>query len=71
MIIYHKLLFLNYYIYDMLNVLGALDSLIGASSIPLPSPTPADSTNSAYVIFQTYLIVFPKSQKTIQIYQKT
>jgi hypothetical protein len=63
MIIYHKLLFLNYYIYDMLNVLGALDSLIGANSIPLPPPTPADSTNSAYDDFSNLLDSFSQKPK--------
>jgi hypothetical protein len=63
MIIYHKLLFLNYYIYDMLNVLGALDSLIGANSIPLPPPTPMDSTNSAYSDFSNLLDSFSQKPK--------
>jgi len=63
MIIYHKLLFLNYYIYDMLNVLGALDSLIGANSIPLPPPTPVDSTNSAYDDFSNLLDSFSQKPK--------
>jgi len=63
MIIYHKLLFLNYYIYDMLNVLGALNSLIMSNSIPLPPPTPVDSTNSAYDDFSNLLDSFSQKPK--------
>ena len=47
----------------MLNVLGALDSLIGANSIPLPPPTPADSTNSAYSDFSNLLDSFSQKPK--------
>jgi len=47
----------------MLNVLGALDSLIGANSIPLPPPTPADSTNSAYDDFSNLLDSFSQKPK--------
>ncbi|MFP3159435.1 MAG: hypothetical protein RXR65_06700, partial [Hydrogenobaculum sp.] len=47
----------------MLNVLGALDSLIGANSIPLPPPTPADSTNSAYGDFSNLLDSFSQKPK--------
>ena len=47
----------------MLNVLGTLDSLIGANSIPLPPPTPADSTNSAYGDFSNLLDSFSQKPK--------
>jgi len=47
----------------MLNVLGALDSLIGTNSIPLPPPTPADSTNSAYDDFSNLLDSFSQKPK--------
>ncbi|AEF18822.1 MULTISPECIES: hypothetical protein [unclassified Hydrogenobaculum] len=47
----------------MLNVLGALDSLIGVNSIPLPPPTPADSTNSAYGDFSNLLDSFSQKPK--------
>jgi len=47
----------------MLNVLGALDSLIGANSIPLPPPTPVDSTNSAYDDFSNLLDSFSQKPK--------
>ena len=47
----------------MLNVLGALDSLIMSNSIPLPSPAPVDSTNSAYDDFSNLLDSFSQKPK--------
>ena len=47
----------------MLNVLGALNSLIMSNSIPLPPPTPVDSTNSAYDDFSNLLDSFSQKPK--------
>ena len=47
----------------MLNVLGALNSLIMSNSIPLPSPAPVDSTNSAYDDFSNLLDSFSQKPK--------